>query len=111
MSFLSNLRIRIPAEVYHDLFKLGKKYSERTVYREKGIDVALACKMVELGMNDAYDIAYLLSGDGDYCPAVQMVQGLGKRVFAANPAIGIRLQARCDVSIRLKPDWFSGCYV
>jgi len=48
---------------------------------EKGTDVALACRMLSLASNNAYDIAVLISGDADIFPAVKEIRELGKRVL------------------------------
>jgi uncharacterized LabA/DUF88 family protein len=42
------------------------------------LDVELALDLVELA--DTYDTAILVSGDGDFIPAVERIQRLGKRV-------------------------------
>lgn len=111
LAYLGGLRIRLPRRVYGDLVALAKRHSEVEVYQEKGVDVALACDMLEMALKNAYDVAYLLSADGDFCPAVRMVRALGSRVFAASPVIGQRLQVACDASIRLNKDWFRDCTV
>ena len=55
---------------------------------EKGVDVLLAVDLVRLGAEDRYDIAIVLSGDGDMVPAIETVQQLyGKRVEVAIPKI------------------------
>lgn len=51
------------------------------IYHEKGIDVSLACRMVALAHQDAYDIAVLITGDADLHPAVREVQKIGRRVL------------------------------
>ena len=58
--------------IRYDLFKkeLGK---------EKAVDVMLAVDMLEL--SPIYEVAIILSGDGDYVPAVQAVKDKGKRVI------------------------------
>jgi len=50
----------------------------------KGEDVMLACEMVRGAALDYYDVAVLVSGDGDFVPAVQMVQELGKRILVVS---------------------------
>ena len=47
---------------------------------EKGVDVNLAIEMVTLAYNNAYDVAILVSGDGDFAVAVRYVQGTKKKV-------------------------------
>ncbi len=41
------------------------------MYREKGVDVALVTEMLSRAWDDAYDVAVLVSGDGDYVRAVR----------------------------------------
>ncbi len=52
-------------------------------YSEKGVDVALATAMLTGAFEGAYEVAVLVSGDSDYCPAVRGVQSYGRRVEAA----------------------------
>ena len=80
---------------------------------EKQVDVYLATQMVALAYENAYDIAYLVSGDEDYLPAIEIVQQKGKIVAAvsANESISSRLKRRADqyiliddnASERMKP--------
>jgi len=49
----------------------------------KGEDILLACNMVRGALLDHYDVAILASGDGDFVPAVNMVQDAGKRIRIA----------------------------
>jgi uncharacterized LabA/DUF88 family protein len=48
---------------------------------EKRADVYLAVDMVDLCHRDEFDIAYLVSGDSDLAPAVDVVVREGKRVI------------------------------
>ena len=51
---------------------------------EKGVDVALALDMLSMAYENAYDVAILVSGDGDYVAAVERIKkGKGKRVEVA----------------------------
>ena len=52
-------------------------------YEEKGTDIKLACEMLHLAHLDAYDVAILVSGDGDFSGAVQKTQDVGKIVDVA----------------------------
>jgi uncharacterized LabA/DUF88 family protein len=45
----------------------------------KGDDVYLGIDMVSLAYEDGYDTAILVSGDGDFVPAVKRIQKLGKK--------------------------------
>ncbi len=41
---------------------------------EKGIDAAIITDLLSMAFDDNYDVAVLISGDGDYAPAVQYIQ-------------------------------------
>ena len=47
---------------------------------EKGVDVAVAMKMLTHATNKAFDTAILVSGDKDYLDTVKTVKNLGLRV-------------------------------
>jgi uncharacterized LabA/DUF88 family protein len=51
-----------------------------SVSTEKGVDVALATKLLILAHNHAFETAIVLSGDKDYLETVKAVKGLGLRV-------------------------------
>ncbi|MGB9772784.1 MAG: NYN domain-containing protein [Bacteroidota bacterium] len=52
-------------------------------YREKGVDVAIAVDVLTLAHNRAFDVAILVSGDGDFIRLVKAVKQLGQRVMIA----------------------------
>jgi uncharacterized LabA/DUF88 family protein len=62
------------------MVRCGKCGDGRTTYIEKGVDVALATKLLVLANNRAFDTAILLSGDKDYLETVKAVKALGLRV-------------------------------
>ena len=78
---------------------------------EKRVDVAIAVDMIEMAHDDKYDIAYLLSADGDFVSAVEAVKRAGKKVFAAGPKRGDELNRTVDAFIVLKREWFDGLSV
>jgi uncharacterized LabA/DUF88 family protein len=57
--------------------KCGDKRQTPT---EKGVDVAIATKLLILAHNRAFETAILLSGDKDYLETVKAVKSLGLRV-------------------------------
>jgi uncharacterized LabA/DUF88 family protein len=61
---------------------LGEPLPEYT-YVEKGVDVQLAVDMVKLAVANTYEVAVLVSADGDFAPAVELVKQLGKHVEVA----------------------------
>lgn len=79
---------------------------DRRLGQEKAIDIGLAVDLVRKA-ND-YDLAVLFSGDGDYVPAVKVIQAAGKQVALMEFAIRTgetlrgtsrRLHALSDVTI------------
>ena len=79
-----------------------------TYYVEKRVDVSIAVDMVTMAAAQEFDVAYLLSADGDYVPAVESIRSQGKKVFAAFPDSGAELQKAVNTFIPLKQDWFHG---
>lgn len=110
LRYLGNLKTRIPTNIFHDLLRIGKSHAPAQIYVEKAVDVQIAVDMVMLAVASEFDTAYLLSADGDFTPAVEAVQKLGKKVFAVSPSPGAKLAACVSAFIRLKPDWFDDCY-
>jgi uncharacterized LabA/DUF88 family protein len=49
-------------------------------YHEKGVDILLAVEMIRLGLENKYDIAYLLSSDTDLVPVVDECRRIGREV-------------------------------
>jgi len=80
---------------------------------EKGVDVQLAVDMVELAVDNTYDVAILISGDGDFAPAVELVKKLGKHVELGRvknwPCD--RLRDACDIEILMDDEMFADCWV
>jgi uncharacterized LabA/DUF88 family protein len=68
-------------EGFHVFKKPLRKRSKSLI--EKGIDIALAVDMLALGFQKAYDVAIIVSGDGDFTPAVEVIKSLGLRVEVA----------------------------
>jgi len=66
--------------------------------REKGIDVALATDLVAYGMRHAFDWALIVSGDQDFCDAIEQVQSQGLRVEVVfyRHAMAEELKLRAD---------------
>lgn len=65
------IEFRRAGMIPYDLFR-------REFGTEKAVDVKLSVDLLQLANN--YDVAIIVSGDGDYVPVVQAVKDLGKRV-------------------------------
>lgn len=57
-------------------------------WQEKGVDMRIGVDMLSLASKNNYDVAVLVSGDGDLREAVQAVKELGKHVEVATFKIG-----------------------
>ncbi len=110
IEYLGALRIRIDRQVYQDLLAIGRAHRSARVFVEKAVDVQVAVDMVEMAVADKFDVAYLLSADGDYTPAVEAVKAHGKRIFSATPASCAKLAKVVDVHIPLRRPWFDDCF-
>ncbi|HHS50456.1 MAG TPA: NYN domain-containing protein [candidate division Zixibacteria bacterium] len=78
---------------------------------EKGVDVRMAIDLVRFGAKKLYDVAYIVSGDGDYAPAVNAVKDMGLNVvncFFADEA-SAHLRHACDRFFRLDFDFLRDC--
>ena len=53
------------------------------VHMQKGVDTLIATDMVSMAFLAHYNIAFLVSGDGDLAPAVDAVKAAGKQIIVA----------------------------
>jgi len=51
--------------------------------RSKAVDIALTTDVLTLAYEDAYEVAVLFAGDGDYVPLVEAVKRSGRHVVVA----------------------------
>jgi len=73
------------------------------IYVEKGVDISLAIDLLDLAYHNTYDTAILVTGDGDFSRAVQIVQRMGKHVEnASTPScLSYHLRNTCDKTVLL----------
>lgn len=76
--FLDSLRNTPYIEV-----RLGTTKLSHGISVEKGIDIMLATDLLHFAWKDLYDVAILVSGDGDFTYALQEVKNIGKHVEVA----------------------------
>lgn len=100
----------ISADARSRLRKLASKHATVMTLKEKAVDVMLAVDMIQLSSEDRYDVAYILSADGDFTPAVESVRAAGRTVYAASPDAGFALRNVVKTYIRLQRPWFLDCY-
>ena len=76
---------------------------------EKGVDIMLATDLLRFAWNDLYDVAILVSGDGDFAYALQAAKDRGKHVevaaFSSN--LSWELAQVADDREFLTPEYFS----
>ena len=63
--------------------RLGSSKVRGDTAVEKGVDVTLATDLLRTGWMNMYDVAVLVSGDGDFAYALQAVKDMGKHVEVA----------------------------
>lgn len=76
--FFQNLRSQENVEL-----KLGRLQGQYPDVKEKGIDVQLSVDLIRFAHNNSYDIAIIISSDGDYVPAIQLAKDMGKIIYNA----------------------------
>lgn len=74
------------------------KIDGKIIYQVKEDDIHLAVDMVKLAYNNAYDTAILVSSDGDFVPAIDVVKERGKKVenVGFENKFSYHLKQRCD---------------
>jgi uncharacterized LabA/DUF88 family protein len=105
--FLDTLRKTPYLEV-----RLGSTKLLQGVPVEKGIDIMLATDLLNYAWKDLYDVAILVSGDGDFVYALQAVKNAGKHVevayFGSN--VSKSLLEVADNSLLLDSNFFRGLW-
>jgi len=90
---------------------ISKQRGEAMV--EKGVDVMIAIDLVKNAYEDLYDTAILVSGDGDFYPAIQAVKDLGKHVEVAAFDSNISPEAArvADLHLKLTKTFFTSLWM
>ena len=92
--------------------RLGGSKMRGDVAVEKGIDIMLATDLLRLGWHNLYDVAIVVTGDGDFAYAVQAVKDMGKHVeVAAFPAnLSWELANVADDRLLFTPAYFTALW-
>ncbi len=79
---------------------------------EKGVDVMMATDIVVGAFRDIYDTAIIVSGDGDFYPAMQAAKDLGKHIEVVAFDSNLSPEARrvADSATLLKKTFFTGLW-
>lgn len=88
------------------------KGTDKFYYAVKGDDIHIASDMIKGAYENLYDVAILVSGDGDFIPAVEIVQERGKGVENAyfKSSLSWHLKQKCNKSIRLTKEILDKCF-
>ncbi|MBU0898432.1 MAG: NYN domain-containing protein [Nanoarchaeota archaeon] len=88
-----------------------RKLDGKIYYVVKGDDIHIATDMIVLASKNAYDTAVLVSGDGDFVPAIKAVQELGKQVENCYFKTGHswHLRQTCDKSFLMDNNMLKKC--
>lgn len=88
------------------------KGTNKFYYVVKGDDIHLAVDMVKGAYENAFDVSILVSGDGDFIRAVEVVQEKGKSVENAyfKSLLSWHLKQECDKSIKLTKEILDSCF-
>jgi len=92
--------------------KLGRLEHRDGHVIEKGVDIFLAVDMLKYAFDGIYDVAILISSDGDFAEAVNAVKDLGKHVEYVHFHKGQsrHLHDCCDNSILLTKENLASCW-
>lgn len=92
--------------------KLGRLEKRGDTAVEKGVDIKISVDMIRLAYNNAYDTAIIVTGDGDFADAVDLVKDLGKNVENAylEERLSYHLTQSCDRTIRLNERYLRECF-
>tara|TARA_B100000700_G_scaffold324030_1_gene429171 strand:- start:6528 stop:7070 length:543 start_codon:yes stop_codon:yes gene_type:complete len=93
--------------------KLGIWKEQNGSIVEKGVDVLLATDLVLNAVKNNYDHAIIVSGDGDFFPAIDAVKKEGKRVEVAAFESNISKEASesADRVLKLKKSFFNNLWM
>ena len=98
--------LRLPAPFYSELRNIHQRRRDNMGWQEKAVDVKLAVDMLSMAHRREYDVAYLLSFDGDYTPVAEEVRNMGQKVFAACPCHSSALHQSVNGFIRMSRKFF-----
>lgn len=95
------------------LLKRKLKGTKNYYYVLKEDDIHMAVDMVEQACENKFDVAILVSGDGDFVPAVKAVQRKNKIVknIYFKKSSSRNLKEHCDKSLELTKEILDGFFV
>jgi uncharacterized LabA/DUF88 family protein len=111
----SNNNLKKDRDIHHDLMHAGieaKFQPMSSESKEKGVDVAMAIDIFENCLASIFDVAILVTGDGDFVPLVRALKKYSVSIINAhfkyeegnsnnNCYVSSRLQNACDYVINI----------
>ena len=93
--------------------KLGIVKQRGDAMVEKGVDMMIGVDILKNAYEDLYDTAILVSGDGDFYPALQAAKDQGKHVEIAAFETNISPETAriADLHIKLNKTYFSNLWM
>ena len=88
--------------------KFGDLKGSRGNLQEKNVDTQIAKDMVTMAALDKYDVAILVSNDGDYKSAIESVKIFNKKVenLFFKGSLSGAIDGRCDIKRRARRSFF-----
>ncbi|MBI4703857.1 MAG: NYN domain-containing protein [Deltaproteobacteria bacterium] len=103
---------RLQPEAYDALHAMASGHRKVEYWIQKAVDTFLAVDIAQLAVDDGYDVAYLLSQDGDLTPGIELARRYGKKVFGVGPAgRNYHIKQACDHYIVIDAGWLADCYL
>ena len=88
-----------------------RKLDGKIYYAVKGDDIHIAVDMIMQAQSNSYDTAVLVSGDGDFVPAVKAVQAFGKHIenYYFKTGHSWHLKQVCNKSVLMSKELIEKC--
>ncbi len=94
------------------LLKLSMKFGDlkgtRGQLQEKNLDTQLATDMVTMAALDEFDVAILVSNDGDYKSAIENTKRFNKKIenMFFKGSLSMAIDGKCDIKRRARRSFF-----
>lgn len=88
--------------------KFGRLVGHKDDLKEKDLDTKISSHLISMAYENMYDVAIVVSCDGDYRSPIEIVRNLNKRVENAyfKGFVSMSLKQSCDISRRLRRSYF-----
>ncbi len=92
----------------HVFIKFGDLKGTRGQLQEKNLDTQLSTDMVAMAALDEYDVAILVSNDGDYKSAIENTKRFNKKIenLFFKGSLSMAIDGICDIKRRARKSFF-----